>query len=175
MFVIYSFIVLWSFSFFLDVNRPLWENGSVTYFFELFTDHCEGFEDGVGGSGHGDDSLRTRRVRDIDFGTALKMKNNRLSRNIRKYYGSAKMYGMMSSCCANIGRVNKFVVHYRVLKMSLHMAKVKARFFHVSLIIDDDLHSPLLVEFLLLFFFGYIFQAFLLQTSEQLNWSPPDF
>ena len=50
---------------------------SVTYFFELFTDHCEGFEDGVGGAGDGDDSLRTRRVRDIDFGTALKMENNR--------------------------------------------------------------------------------------------------
>ena len=57
------------------------------------------------------------------------MKNNLLSRNIRKYYRSAKMYGMISSCCANIDKVNKFVVHYRVVKTYLHMAKMKARFF----------------------------------------------
>ena len=79
----------------LGATRPLGKKESVTYFFELFTDHCEGFEDGVGGSGHGDDSLGTRRVRDIDFGTALQMKNNRLSRNVPKYYRSAKMFGII--------------------------------------------------------------------------------
>ena len=94
----------------LGVNGPLWlwRKESGTYFFELFTDHCEGFEDGVDGTGHGDDSLGTRRVRDIDFGTALKMENNRLSKNIPNYYRFAKMCGMMSSCCANIDVANKF-------------------------------------------------------------------
>ena len=63
----------------------------------------------------------------------------------------------MMSCCANIDRVNKFVVHYRGVKMDLHMEIMKARFslnFLIILMLTQKV--TLLVEFLFFFFWWFI-------------------
>ena len=51
--------------------RLWYRHNKLTYFFELFTDHCEGFEDGVRRTCDGHYPLWTRRVGNVNFGTAL--------------------------------------------------------------------------------------------------------
>ena len=66
----------------------------LSYLFKLFTNHCEGFVDAIGGPCDGHNTLGTWWVRDIDFSTTLETRKkltliflqNRLKWNMYKMY-----------------------------------------------------------------------------------------